>query len=101
MNPKMTVRDAATFLKLPEKKIVNQLIALDLPFSRLQNSYYFDHIAARQLYKLKRKPKSIAFQIIKGGTGKTSLAQAFAVRANLYGFKVLCIDLDQQGNLTH
>ena len=44
---------------------------------------------------------AVAFQIIKGGTGKTSLASAFAIRANLYGLRVLCIDLDQQGNLTH
>jgi chromosome partitioning protein len=42
----------------------------------------------------------VAFQIVKGGTGKTSLAHAVAVRANLYGARVLCIDLDQQGNLT-
>ena len=38
---------------------------------------------------------------VRRGTGKTSLACAVAVRANLYGLRVLCIDLDQQGNLTH
>jgi chromosome partitioning protein len=39
-------------------------------------------------------------KIVKGGTGKTSIASAFAVRASLFGLKVLCIDLDQQANLT-
>ena len=28
------------------------------------------------------------------------MAHSFAIRANLYGAKVLCIDLDQQGNLS-
>ena len=42
----------------------------------------------------------IAFQIVKGGTGKTSICHSVAVRAALYGIKTLCIDLDQQGNLS-
>ncbi|RZL29097.1 MAG: ParA family protein [Sphingomonas sp.] len=43
---------------------------------------------------------NIAFQIVKGGTGKTSLAYALATRASHYGVRVLAIDFDQQGNLT-
>lgn len=43
---------------------------------------------------------NLSFHIIKGGVGKSSLASATAVRANMYGAKVLCIDFDQQGNLT-
>lgn len=43
---------------------------------------------------------NVSFHIIKGGVGKTSLAYATAVRANMYGARVLCIDFDQQANLT-
>ena len=43
---------------------------------------------------------NLTFHIIKGGVGKSSLASAVAVRANMYGCKILCVDFDQQGNLT-
>jgi len=44
--------------------------------------------------------KNISFQIVKGGTGKTSLAFSLSIRASQYGVKVLVIDFDQQSNLT-
>ena len=40
--------------------------------------------------------QNISFQIVKGGTGKTSLSYSLAVRAYQYGARVLCIDFDQQ-----
>jgi chromosome partitioning protein len=107
MNPKMTVRDAAKFLNTSYKEVYQLLLDADLPFSNVKSKSepfgisYFNHSTAKHLFNIDRKPVAIAFQIVKGGTGKTSIASAFAVRANLYGLKVLCIDLDQQGNLTH
>ncbi len=47
-----------------------------------------------------KKPQIIAIAEIKGGTGKTSTAAALAQAAIIEGKKVLCIDLDPQGNLT-
>lgn len=101
MNPKMTSKDAAEFLGISSRQVFKQLLELDLPFVRQGGTVHFGYPTARQLFRLNVKPKAVSFQIVKGGTGKTSLACAIAVRANLYGLRVLCIDLDQQGNLTN
>lgn len=42
----------------------------------------------------------IAFQMLKGGSTKTSTAFNLAIRLHQYGARVLCIDADPQGNLT-
>lgn len=101
MNPKMTSKDAADFLGISARQIFKRLLDADLPYTKTNGAISFGYPTARQLFRLETKPKAISFQIVKGGTGKTSLACAVAVRANLYGLRVLCIDLDQQGNLTN
>jgi len=100
MNPKMLAIDAANFLNVSVQFIHKQLKTKNLNFEKSQNRVYFNHSTSKQLLNLKFSQKTIAFQIVKGGTGKTSLAHSIAVRANLYGARILCIDLDQQGNLT-
>lgn len=44
--------------------------------------------------------KVMAFQMLKGGSTKTTSAFNLAVRLNHYGAKVLVFDLDPQGNIT-
>jgi chromosome partitioning protein len=100
MKAKFTAADAASFLNITIQGVHKQLKSKNLHFEKNQNRVFFGHETSCGLFNLKFKPKTVAFQIVKGGTGKTSLAHAIAVRANLYGAKVLCIDLDQQGNLT-
>lgn len=100
MNPKMTVEDAAKILGKSQDFIYAELINRNLDFTTTDNLFHFGHLTARELFQFSFKPKVVVFQILKGGTGKTSLAFEFAVRASLYGARVLCIDLDQQGNLT-
>jgi chromosome partitioning protein len=101
MDPKMTVKDAASLLGVTESWVKKQLKSLELSSTRLMGQVFFEHPAARTLFQFNFKPQVMVFQIVKGGTGKTSLAFEYSVRANLYGARVLCIDLDQQGNLTH
>lgn len=49
---------------------------------------------------IKYEHKVVTFACAKGGVGKTSLAYSFAIRANMFGARVLCLDLDMQGHLT-
>ncbi len=100
MNPKMLAIDAANFLNVSIQYVHKQLKTKNLLFNKNQNRVYFDYNTSQQIFKLSVLPKVISIQIVKGGTGKTSLTHSIAIRANLYGIKVLCIDLDQQGNLT-
>ncbi|ODN41293.1 ParA family protein [Piscirickettsia litoralis] len=100
MNSKMTAADAASFLGVTLQAIHKQLKTKKLGFRKSQNRVYFGHATAKEIFKLKFKPRTVSIQIVKGGTGKTTLTHSIATRANLYGAKVLCIDLDQQGNLT-
>jgi chromosome partitioning protein len=100
MDSKMTAGEAAEFLGVTIQAIHKQLKSRPLKFKKNQNRVYFSHETARKLFNIPFKQKTIAIQIVKGGTGKTSLVHSIALRANLYGAKVLCVDLDQQGNLT-
>lgn len=50
--------------------------------------------------EIKYPSKIIAFQMLKGGSTKTSSAYNLAIRLNNYGAKVLVVDLDMQGNMT-
>jgi len=82
------------------KYIYNLFFNSDLKSFKNQNRVYFGYQTARELFKINFEKKIISFQIVKGGTGKTSITHSFAIRANLYGARVLCIDIDQQGNLS-
>lgn len=100
MEPKMLVADAAVALGVTVQALHNQLKRQKLSHQKRKNRVYFSHATAKQLFEIKFKPQVIAFQIVKGGTGKTSLCLGLGVRASLYGARTLLIDLDQQGNLT-
>jgi chromosome partitioning protein len=99
-SPKMTAADSAEFLGITIQGIHRFLKLNDLETHKNQNRVYFGFETAKRLFKIKFDNNVVSFQVVKGGTGKTSIAHAFAVRANLYGARVLCIDIDQQGNLT-
>ena len=96
----MTISEAAAFLNLSTQGVHKRIKSQNLPIKRKQNRFYFGHETARLLFTLIFPNKISVFQNIKGGVGKTEMTYSIAIRANLYGANVLCIDLDQQGNLT-
>ena len=100
MIPKMTITDASQFLDITPQGVMKKIKNLKLPYCKSQNRIYFGYETSKELFNILIKPKILAFQIVKGGTGKSNISLNFAIRANLYGLKVLCIDLDQQANLT-
>jgi chromosome partitioning protein len=100
MTPKMLASDAASALNITLQAINKKLKHNHLSYEKSQNRIYFDHNTSKEIFNLKVKPSIFTTQVVKGGTGKTTLVANLAVRLNLYGLKVLCIDLDQQSNLT-
>jgi chromosome partitioning protein len=97
---KMTAADTSNFLGVNLQTIHKQIKSKNLEAFKSQNRVFFGFDVSKNIFGLQFKKKIISFQIVKGGTGKTSIAHSFAIRANLYGARVLCIDLDQQANLT-
>ena len=100
MEPKMLLSEAAETLNVTSQALHNQLKRKNLQSSKSRNRVYFGHTTSKELLGLHFEPQIMSFQIVKGGTGKTSLCLAVGIRACLYGAKTLLIDLDQQGNLT-
>lgn len=96
----MLVSEAAEALGVTAQALHNQIKRKNLTHEKSRNRVYFGHQTAKELLSLKFAPQILSFQIVKGGTGKTSMCLAVGVRASLYGAKTLLIDLDQQGNLT-
>ena len=100
MNPKMTIVEAASVLNITTQAIFKKIKNKSLVHKKSQNRAFFSHKTAKEIFEFAFKPKTITVQIVKGGTGKTAITQAIAIRAALYGARVLCLDLDQQANLT-
>lgn len=102
MEPKMTAAAAAKFLGVTVQAVHKKLKKKDLPFDKRENRVFFGHETSKQLYEIPFSlgHKVVALQIVKGGPGKSTITKSVAVCANLYGARVLVIDLDQQGNLT-
>ncbi len=84
MEAKITAAEAANQLKITLQALHKQLKVKNLSFEKSQNRVFFGHETARKLFKLDFKKKIVAFQIVKGGTGKTSIAHAVSIKANLY-----------------
>ncbi len=100
MDPKVTASEAAAFFNISIQGMHKKIKLGKFLTKRKNGRVYFGHDTAKNLFKLHFPNKVFVFQNIKGGVGKTEITYCIAIKASLYGAKVLCIDLDLQGNLT-
>lgn len=100
MDARISSVEAAEFLDITVQAIHHTLKTKSLTHKKSDRKVYFGHETAREIFKINFDKKIIAFHNLKGGVGKTELTHCCAVKASLYGARVLCIDLDMQGNLT-
>src|SRR5690606_10853615 len=98
--PKMSINKAAEFLGVSVQAVHRKLKAKKIICPKIGNKSFITHSVARQLFEFNLEKKIIAFQIVKGGTGKTTCVHNVASCANAFGAKVLLIDIDPQANLT-
>jgi len=100
IEPKITAAEVAEFLGLTVQAVHKRIKMLGLKESKGQNRIFFGHDTARKIINPQVKQLKIATAVVKGGVGKTTIAEALAIKTCLYGLRVLCVDVDQQANLT-
>ena len=95
--------DLASVLNISVQAVHKLLKTMNLEPVKIGRSVKIPSYVVRKILESRgyNYPKSVfAFLIVKGGTGKSSLAQHLGIRLNQYGGRVLLVDLDQQANLT-
>lgn len=95
--------DLSELLKLKPEKIKKELSLLGLEVFLTQGKAYVAPEVVRTYLQSKGftyKPQVISFQMLKGGVAKTTSCLNIGLRAAMYGFRVLFLDLDQQANLS-
>lgn len=100
----LSMRDLAQFLKISPQSVHKLINEKELKTFLIGNKLYLPSSSVRSTLLAKGytyHKKVISIQMLKGGVGKTSTALNVALRANHYGARVLCLDLDQQGNLSY
>lgn len=100
IDPKISNVDVANFLNISLPALHKKIKVNEIEQGRLPKRNFLTPIAAREVIKPLVKPLIAALAVVKGGVGKTTLAEALGIRCALYGLRVLFVDLDQQSNLT-
>jgi chromosome partitioning protein len=100
IDPKITAAEVAEFLDLTVQAVHKRIKTFGLKENKGQNRIFFGHDTARKIINPQVKQLKIATSVVKGGVGKTTIAEALAIKTCLYGLRVLCVDVDQQANLT-
>jgi chromosome partitioning protein len=99
-HPKMSISNIAHLNGVTSQAIHKKLKNMSIKLDKVGNKSYLDHESSKKFFNFHFDKKVIAFQIVKGGTGKTTTLYNICCAASLYGAKILMVDLDPQGNLT-
>ncbi|HEY2566753.1 MAG TPA: AAA family ATPase [Candidatus Aquirickettsiella sp.] len=100
IDAKITAAEVASYLNITVQAVYKRIKANGLKEKQAGSRIYFGHETARKIICPNVRQLKVALAVVKGGVGKTTLAEALAIRSALYGLRVLCIDVDQQANLT-
>lgn len=95
--------DLAELFNVKPEKIKKELAAQGIEVFLSQGRAYVAPENVRKFLQHKGfqvKPQVISFQMLKGGVAKTTSCLNIGLRAAMYGFRVLFMDLDQQANLS-
>ncbi len=96
--PKISVVHAAELLGITVQAIHKQLKQKNITCNKYGNKSYLTYLESRDLFNFNFEKKSVALQIVKGGTGKTTSVVNMSACMNAYGANVLIVDIDPQGN---
>lgn len=99
----LRLEDLSLLLKIKPEKILKELELLKvMPFIRNGKTHLTPSGVRKYLQArgFEYKPQVISFQMLKGGVAKTTSCFNMGLRASMYGFRVLFLDLDQQANLS-
>ena len=95
--------DLAECLGITSQTVGKQLRDLGIPTIKQGRTALIGNSDARKILESRGfsfPNLVVAVQMLKGGSGKTTSTFNIAIRACQYGFRVLVIDLDMQGNMT-
>lgn len=100
LEPKISIPEIANYVDISIPAAHKRLKSNEIKETRSGKLFYLTPSSAREFVKPQVKPLKIALAVVKGGVGKTTIAEALGIRCALYGLKTLFVDLDQQSNLT-
>lgn len=99
----LKLEDLVALVKLKPEKIIKELKLLNGEIYTKQGKSYVPPALVRSYLQARGyeyQPHVYSYQMLKGGVAKTSSCLNMGLRAAMYGFRVLFLDLDQQANLS-
>ncbi len=99
----LRLEDLSSVLKIKPEKIKKELDILKADTLLKQGKILLPPSSVRaylQARGYRYQPQVFSFQMLKGGVAKTTSCFNMGLRAAMYGYRVLFLDLDQQANLS-